>query len=347
MAELNPKLLDVVEFQAEEGELGFAGALSGTVVEVFGEPPEAVLIEVADTQGVPTDLITRPVDQIKPVWRPGTPPFEGSVGDARQSFERGLLLLQNGLIASARSDFEKAFEADPRLAGPLMNSANQLAEKGEFDSAIVVYELIRKLQPTYALAKENLAITSLNRGVQYARRGAIDKALDDFHTCLAIRPSPKVIQLAQHNLVAAYTRLGIQQTEIRRYREAVGNFMMALALNPSEITQENLALALVSFVTSKLESSRQSPPAAFFRRPMQMGLTLSECLNAYGATLASLGNIPDARRALAQALEADPKNDLARKNLEILSARGVPSEVREPMVGLQSLEPEAAQISVT
>ena len=51
-----------------------------------------------------------------------------------------------------------------------------------------------------------------------------------------------------------------------------------------------------------------------------MGLTLSECLNAFGATLANLGDVEGARRALMEAIQADPGNELARMNLGRLDA---------------------------
>jgi hypothetical protein len=51
-----------------------------------------------------------------------------------------------------------------------------------------------------------------------------------------------------------------------------------------------------------------------------MGLRLSECLTAYGATPATLGEIEDARPALQEAVEADPQNRIAQPNIEVLSA---------------------------
>src|SRR2546426_4057232 len=155
--ELNPKLLDVVEFRGDEDEFGLAGPVTGTVVEFLA--PDTALIEVSDQEGVPTDLITRRVEQVKHMWSVGVPPIEIATTDARTSFERGVFLLQNGLMLDARSHFQRAFEVEPGLAGTLMNSANDLAKKGGFDAAILIYELIQELQPHYALARENLAVT--------------------------------------------------------------------------------------------------------------------------------------------------------------------------------------------
>ncbi len=71
-----------------------------------------------------------------------------------------------------------------------------------------------------------------------------------------------------------------------------------------------------------------------------MGLTLSECLNAHGATLAGLGKFSEAKRALEDAIKANPQNETARKNLKFLSTRQanevlivgmVPFEIQMPL----------------
>lgn len=344
--QLNPKLLDVVELEGVEPRPSASPSIRGTVVEIFTEPTKAALIEVLDQNGVPRDFVTRPIEHMKTVWTaPESVAMEVERDDPQRSFEKGILLLQNGLIAEAKHHFAQAFALEPRLAASLVNSTNILAQRGVFDAAIFIYELILELQPQYALGRENLAITHLNRGVQYARLRAIDKAVDDFNAALALGPSAKVVELARQNLVAAYTQLGILHAEIRRYQEALANFVAAFQLNPSDITRKNLALTLVSLSAERTENRSQLPRATFFTRAMQMGLTLSECLNAYGATLAGLGQLSEARRALEAAVEADSTNELAKKNLGILLARGVPFEVTPLTFGLESLETQSLQQS--
>jgi len=61
--ELNPRLLDLVEF--DDSSLGVTTKRTGTIVETFGEPTHAVLIEIADSQGVPERFLTKKLDDIR------------------------------------------------------------------------------------------------------------------------------------------------------------------------------------------------------------------------------------------------------------------------------------------
>ncbi|PYV28571.1 MAG: hypothetical protein DMG27_00825 [Acidobacteria bacterium] len=343
---LNPKLLDVVKVPNEFLGLGSSGTTVGTVVEVLGVPPQSLLVEVADQDGVPSRLVSVPISQAEKVWsfeetEKGLPPSQ----EAMTRYERGMLLLQNGLLLDARSEFQTAFQLDPSLAGALMNSANDLARRASYDAAIQVYELILELQPQNSLTRENLAATHINRGVFYGRNGALDKAIEDFNACLLLNPSHERLRRAQRNLVAVYTQLGLRLAGIRRYEEALGAFAVALQIEPAEITRKNLAVALVSLMASRREGGRQIPPIYAFRRCMYMGLTYSECLNAYGATLASLGDMEGARRALEAAVQADPRNELAEASLSRLKRYREGSEIPQIELGTTALEPQTSEIA--
>ncbi len=344
--ELNPKLLDIVEAKVDLSTLGVFAGMRGTVVEMLGEPPQLFLVEMADQSGITKGFATLTAEQIRSVWTYREPAVaEAAVSEATRAFEEGILNLQNGLIEEAKRQFARAFELDPQLAGNLVNAANDLARKGAFDAAIVVYELILDVQPQRELARENLAITHLNRGVEYARRGAIDKALEDFTTALLVGPSQRIVGLIQKNLVAAYTQLGIRHAEIKRYEEATDNFVLAFALSPSDTTRRNLGLTFVSLLASKMEGRVFMVRERILRQAMRMGLSLSECLNAYGATLASLGQMSEARQALEAALEANPANELAKKNLEIVLAQKSPLEIPVFLLGLKAVEAKQCSVS--
>jgi len=149
---LNPKLLDfVVAPSTGEGSLK---PLSGTVVEVYG--PDSVLVEVSDENGVARDFVTVPAHDAKVVWESvSRKPAQESGKDAQTLLEEGVLLLQNGLPASARNRFAKSFGLDPNCARILLNSTLELAKKGAFDSALFILRLIVELKPGYQLAREN------------------------------------------------------------------------------------------------------------------------------------------------------------------------------------------------
>jgi tetratricopeptide (TPR) repeat protein len=339
---LNPKLLDVVAIRGDSAPT--STAKTGTVVESFGH--DSWLVEVADERGIPRELITVRAADVQVLW-PATSAAseEGADGHSRHLFEEGLLFLQNGLIDQAKQRFSDAFQLEPKLAGTLMHMGSQWIEKNMFEPAMFLYHLIMELQPDYSLARENLAITHLNRGTHYARLGAMDKAIEDYNICLWLRPSQEVVQLSQRNIVAAFTNLGITHIQIKRYEEAVTYFVAACQLWPFEDTRKNLGLALASIFAAKYEG-HGIPSKQNFKHAMLMGLTLSECLNAFGATLASLGRMVDGKNAIRAALEADPDNERARKNLDILSGREVSSDLLASMWGLESLQPAPTHIAV-
>ena len=339
--ELNPKILDVVE--VPNRFLGFEapGVSLGTVVEVFGEPRGQLLVEVTDEGGVPQDLVLLPASEAKKVWSSPEPEKQASSEEgAANQFQKGVLLLQNGLIAEAKAHFELAFKRDPRLAGTLMNLAIGSSKRGMYDAAILVYQLVLDLQPENRLTRRNLAATYINRGIQYAGRGALDKAVEEFGYSLSLEPSEEIAQKAQHNLVAAYTQLGTRLAEINRHQEAVANFFIALQISPSDLTRRNLAIALVSLQASRAEGSRQTPSISGFKNPIQMGLTLSECLNAFGATLANLGDLDGARRVLVEAVQVDPGNEMARVNLARLDVTKESAGPSGMNFGISPIEPQ-------
>ena len=339
--ELSPRILDVVEVPNKFLGSETPGVALGTVVEVFGDHRGELLVEVTDENGVPLNLVLLPTSEAKKVWASPEPEKHASSdGGATNEFQQGVLLLQNGLLAEAKAHFEVAFKHDPKLAGTLMNLANGLAERGIYDAAIFGYQLVLELQPENRLTRRNLAATHINQGIQYAGRGALDKAVEEFGHSLSLDPSGETAQKAQHNLVAAYTQLGTRLAEINRQQEAVVNFFIALQISPSDLTRRNLAIALVSLQASRAEGSRQTPSLSGFRNPIQMGLTLSECLNAFGATLANLGDVEGSRRTLLEAIQVDPENKLARMNLARLDDSKESSGPSWMNFGIASIEPQ-------
>jgi tetratricopeptide (TPR) repeat protein len=235
--ELNPKLLDVVEF--EDSSLGTTVNKAGTIVETFGNPPNTVLVEMADSEGVPEAFVTKKVEDIRKVWETKPAPRWPKPKEAQQYFENGFLYLQNGLFGQAKGQFAKAFSLDVNLRASLLESTNVLARKDKLDAAIRVYGLLLELQPTYEVARENLAAAFVQRGVKRGRTGLLDHAIEDFKTALMLRPRrPESLELIQKNLVAAYTHLAVRHSDMKLYSEAVAYFFLAFELahpiSPSE-----------------------------------------------------------------------------------------------------------------
>jgi tetratricopeptide (TPR) repeat protein len=335
--EHNPNLLDLVEFP--QG----TSALVGTVVEMLSR--DTLLVETSDNEGVSTGLHPVAVREAKILWQATHQASVHADSQGKIAFEEGLLSLQNGMIEPARGKFAEAFKADPRLAGTLMNLANDLAQEGAFGSALVVYELILRLQPQNASARENLSIARLNRGVDFGRLGNLEQAITEFNAAMLLRPSKTTFDLAQRNLAAGYTRLAVRHSDARLFNEALHFFLFAFQFWPSEDPARNLGLAFAS--TSALKRSREVPKQEYFLNSFWLGVSYSECLNAYGATLAQIGEISLALEALEAAVEADPKNQLASRNLEIVRGWGdsVP-DVPTLSWGVKAVPLDQASLSV-
>jgi tetratricopeptide (TPR) repeat protein len=335
-----PKLLDVIQFPASLQAGGLSGLAEGTIVEDFAT---AYLVEVADEQGVPTEFVTVPADAAKIVWSaPDRTADSPAAVDAKTRFEAGLLLIQNGSFRDARDELRAAFELDPSLAGTLMNMANEPAKAGKYDLAIALYQTIVELQPQNRLNQHNLAAALINRGIVFSRQGAFERAIEDFEASLwAVPADAEIVEKAQHNLAAAYTELGVQLGQIKRYRESCGVLLKALELKPSDVTRRNLAIALVSLKTSA-GTNPEMPSPDNFRRALQMGLTFSECLNVYGATLMGLGDSEKAVRVLEAAVRLDPHNQLAQGNLASIRSHQAGAEIPAMSIGLAPLDLLAA-----
>lgn len=311
--EPNPKVLDLVEFP-----LGSTTSV-GTVVEVLAG--NRLLIETSNDEGLPTGLLAIPIRDAKVLWEVKQTANLHDDSKGKVAFEEGLLCLQNGMIEAAREKFADAFKVDSKLAGTLMNSANDLARKGAVESALVVYDLILRLQPENKLAKENLSITRLNRGVDFGRLGNLDQAISEFTAAMLLRPSKSVFERAQRNLAAGYTHLAVRHSNARLFNEALHFFLFAFQFWESEDTARNLGLALASISALKRRSP-EVPKEDQFLDSFWLGVAYSECLNAYGATLAQVGERSAALDALERAVVANPKNELAANNLQIVRGWG-------------------------
>jgi tetratricopeptide (TPR) repeat protein len=191
-------------------------------------------------------------------------------------------------------------------------------EGKSFDAAIVVCKMLLEILPSYDLARENLARTYVNRGVEFARRGLLGKAVEDFDCGLMLRPSEAVVEGIRRNTASVYGNLGVLYSEMKQYEQALQLFQWSLELYPSEVARKNVALAQIA-VSAK--AKMRAPDEETFRQAMLVGLTRSECLNAYGAALAGLGQLTEARRVLESAIQANPHNEVARRNLTALSSR--------------------------
>jgi tetratricopeptide (TPR) repeat protein len=158
--------------------------------------------------------------------------------------------------------YGRAVALAPRSAIVHYNAANNLAQEGHVDDAIVLYRKTLNLDPNYAQAHNGLALELMSQGKD-------QEAMQHFEAALALKPDSaeaennmgnfllkagkledairhcnKALQLkpefpqAHHNLGDAYLKAGQLDEAIKHYREAV-------RLKPaSAADQFNLAFAL-------------------------------------------------------------------------------------------------------
>ncbi len=343
MVKINPKLLDVVQLMrppSRGGELQY-----GTIVEMLGETPGAALVEVSGEDGIPVAFVHRALDEIDCVSEGIKPVVHNSeTPDAQLCFENGVLFLQNGWYDRAKEQFSKSFSLDPRFRGSLVNTTNQLAARGAFESAIVVYTMLLELSPDYALARENLAITHMNRAILLGQHGLFQQAMDGFLKGLALHPSAATAQKIRDNMVATCTQLGLLYSNTNQHQLAFESFQRAFELDQSEISRKNLGVAMIAVSTVGTKNRSAEARAEMFREPLFMGLTLSECLTAFGATLAMISDIVGARLALEEALDADPQNKIARHNLDVISSREPSRGIQTGLMPIQNQPLEAMRL---
>jgi tetratricopeptide (TPR) repeat protein len=182
--------------------------------------------------------------------------------------------------------------------------------------------MLLEINPDYLPARENMAISYMNWGITLARRGEMRQAIETLFTALTVGPSTGTVERIRQNLVAAFTRQGIFHSEANQYDLAYQCFQRALELDPSEDSRKNLAVALIALSTVKTSNRAPAAQEELFKQPLLMGLSVSNCLNAYGAALAGLGEIKEARQAFESSLALDPQNRVARHNLELISTPG-------------------------
>ena len=77
-------------------------------------------------------------------------------GDVKIRFQKGLLLAGRGSIAEAMAEFSTLIRDHPELPEPYNNLAVLHASRGEYDKARTALETAIRLNPAYAIARENL-----------------------------------------------------------------------------------------------------------------------------------------------------------------------------------------------
>jgi len=120
---------------------------------------------------------------------------------------RLILLSDDEVLNAARSRGSKR----TKLAIIYNNTANELAEQGEHENAIVYYRRALELEPGYEMAHNNL-------GNVLMTLGRLDEAIENYEVSVASNPRHSI---AHYNLAFAISKRGEHDRAISHYREAL------------------------------------------------------------------------------------------------------------------------------
>jgi tetratricopeptide (TPR) repeat protein len=299
---------DRVELTEDLPKYGLKRGQRGFVIEAFEEPGEAYDLEFEDEDGefLGFAYSVKPEQMIN------------IYAVAGEAFERGLVLLNEGKLFEAEREFQGAIGLKPNYISVLHNSIVRSFEDSEdWQGRINAMRFVLRVAPKYELARNNLAVAYMNYGVQKASEGNIESALYLYTIALGIAVAPDIVSDLRKNLAASHTELGIHAYGKGEFLASLSHMRQACALHSCEQTRHNLGLAYVYMALSVFNEGKLEDAIGLFERAEETGLLLPQSLSDYGATLALSGRLDEAIRAFERALELDPENTIAQRNLTL------------------------------
>jgi tetratricopeptide (TPR) repeat protein len=257
--------LEIVELIDDLPKYGLKRGERGVVITAFDEPDEAYDLEFVDESGTSSRFAysVRP-EQIVNVD-----------ALARDEYVKGVELLTSGATFEGRQKLREAVRLNPRLAAPLLNSMlHSFGTSDDFDKLLPVLSFVYELNPDYEIARTNLVSAYLNRGIQQARSGDVEGALQFFYPAMGIATSGETVSRVKQNLAAAHTSIAIQAyararaelepvAALEHLRRASTHMASACAIDPNEHTRRNLGLAY-AYVGNGLLKNREFKKATGF-----------------------------------------------------------------------------------
>jgi predicted O-linked N-acetylglucosamine transferase (SPINDLY family) len=203
-----------------------------------------------------------------------------------------LLAYQEGRIAEALKENERAIRINPTVAGLHNNHGAFLMSLGRHREAAVSFAHAVRLAPRDAQARNNL-------GGAFYKTGRYQEALTHVDAALAMAPG----------YAKAYSDRGSILLALGRVEEAVASCDRAIALAPEAWeAHENRGLAL-------LESGRRDDALASFDAAIAANPKLAPLHVNRATVLEQVGRDTDAAESYATALALDPDVRLARGSL--------------------------------
>jgi len=298
--------LDIVELTEDLEEFGLRRGERGTVVEAFDDPEEAYMLEFVDKSGVTSRLAYG----VKPNQ------IQNIDALAKEIFAQGMARFQQGNLIEASRDFRRAVALIPSYIRVLHESFREsLARSKNWPTFIWAMQFVRLLDPSYEIARQNLAIAYLNYGVQEANKRNYEASLQLFQDGLRIETPPDITNLLKENIAASHTALGIQAHEKGNLELSKMHFESAYSFFTDNRTRRNLGMAYYHLATFYTGQGDLQKTIIYYQRAEDSGLIVSEILNNHAGALANSGEVDAAILLLESAQVLSPQDEILQSNL--------------------------------
>lgn len=298
--------LDIVELTEDLPEYDLKKGAQGTVVEVFDKPEEAYMIEFLEDSGVTSKI----ADWVKP----------GQIRNidalAKEIYAQGMNDLQQGNMIEAARNVRRAIELIPSYIRVLHESLRKsLAEKKDWQRFITAMRFVRLIDPSYDIARHNLAIAYLNYGVQEATGGNYEAALQLFQYALRIETPIHITNLIKENIVASHTSLGMQAHEKGAFELSKQHFEAAYTFLIADRTRHNLGISYYYLATFYSNEGDLQKAITCYEWAEDSGLITPDILNNHACALAVSGEVGEAILLLESAQALAPEDEVIKSNL--------------------------------
>ncbi|HYV34969.1 MAG TPA: tetratricopeptide repeat protein [Gemmataceae bacterium] len=214
---------------------------------------------------------------------------------AQQAKDRGLALVQQGRLADARLEFQKAVQLQPDDTDARNNLAVVLIHLQRYGEAALHFQQVLRTRP-------ELVEAHIGLGVCLQRELKRDEAVACYRQALQLAPGH----------VKAQNNLGVALMEMNRLEEAATSFEQAVKAKPDHV-DSHVNLGIVRMKQGRLDES-----AACYRKALDLAPNLVDALGGLGAVLTIQGHLSEAMIYFEQALRLNPHHADAHLNRAVI-----------------------------
>jgi tetratricopeptide (TPR) repeat protein len=306
--------LDVVELTEDLPEYGLKKGERGAVITAFDEPREAYDLEFVDESGESRFAYSVRPEQIVNIEHV-----------AREAFDQGVKFVKDGKPIEAEQAFQRAIEIKPGYIAVLHNLIiRDLWKSEDWSTMIVALRMVLRLNPDYeengynlaVFARNNLAMSYSNLGVQLARQGNDSMALQYFDIALGVGPSQEGASLIRRNIVKAYTSLGIQCCDKGDYLASVGHMRFACEVDLNQTTRHNFGLALVYLAKSYIAQHNFENALTILEHAVDLGVVIPRWKEINKLAFANSDQLGEALQSLGVEAEFIPTPPMQQQEFQ-------------------------------